>query len=144
MGLVCGAMCSHSGFWFLKLFWCQRSLFFLNCWTRPCATQYYFKKIGHGSDSKESACDAGDLGTISGLGRCPGEGNGNALQYSGLENSMDRGAWWHDSKTNTGVSHVTALEQCGYWLLVFLLVSVASVVPLRSGEELRFSETECW
>ena len=49
----------------------------------------------------------------------------------------------HDSKTNTGVSHVTALEQCGYWLLVFLLVSVASVVPLRSGEELRFSETEC-
>ena len=49
----------------------------------------------------------------------------------------------HDSKTNTGVSHVTALEQCGYWLLVFHLVSVASGVPLRSGEELRFSETEC-
>ena len=43
---------------------------------------------------KESACKAGDLGSIPGLGRFPGEGNGNLLQYSGLENSMDRGAWW--------------------------------------------------
>ena len=42
-----------------------------------------------GSDSKESACNAGDLGSIPGLGRSPGEGNGNPLQYSGLENSMD-------------------------------------------------------
>ena len=42
-----------------------------------------------GSDSKESACSAGDLGSIPGLGRSPGEGKGYALQYSGLENSMD-------------------------------------------------------
>ena len=42
---------------------------------------------------KESACNAGDLGLIPGAGRFPGEGNGNALQYSGLENSMDRGVW---------------------------------------------------
>ena len=41
---------------------------------------------------KESACNAGDLGSILGLGRSPGEGNGNPLQYSCLENSMDRGA----------------------------------------------------
>ena len=47
-----------------------------------------------GSDSKESACNAGDLGTAPGLGRCPGEGNGYLLQYSCLENSMDRGEWW--------------------------------------------------
>ena len=47
-----------------------------------------------GSDSKESACNAGDLGLIPGSGRFPGEGNGNPLQYSCLENSMDRGAWW--------------------------------------------------
>ena len=47
-----------------------------------------------GSAGKESACSAGDLGLISGLGRCPGEGNGNPLQYSGLENPMDRRAWW--------------------------------------------------
>ena len=46
-----------------------------------------------GSDGKASACNAGDLGSISGLGRSPGEGNGNLLQYSRLENSMDRGAW---------------------------------------------------
>ena len=46
-----------------------------------------------GSDGKESACNAGDLGSIPGLGRSPGEGNGNPLQYSSLENSMDRGAW---------------------------------------------------
>ena len=38
--------------------------------------------------------DAGDLGSIPGLGRCPGEGNGNPLQYSCLGNPMDRGAWW--------------------------------------------------
>ena len=46
-----------------------------------------------GSDSKESACNAGDLGLIPGSGRSPGEGNGNPLQYSCLENCMDRGAW---------------------------------------------------
>ena len=46
-----------------------------------------------GSDGKESACSAGDLGSIPGLGRSPLEGNGNPLQYSCLENPMDRGAW---------------------------------------------------
>ena len=40
------------------------------------------------------ACNAGDLGSIPGLGRPPGEGNGNLLQYSCQENSMDRGTWW--------------------------------------------------
>jgi len=46
-----------------------------------------------GSDGKESACNAGDLSSIPGLGRSPGEGNGYLLQYSRLENSMDRGTW---------------------------------------------------
>ena len=46
-----------------------------------------------GSDGKESACNAGDPGLIPGLGRSPGEGNGNPLQYSCLGNLMDRGAW---------------------------------------------------
>ena len=46
-----------------------------------------------GSDGKESACNAGDLGSIPGLGRYPGGRNVYPLQYSGLENSMDRGAW---------------------------------------------------
>ena len=48
----------------------------------------------NGSDSKQSACNAGDPGSISGLGRSPGEGNDNPLQYSCLENPMDIGAWW--------------------------------------------------
>ena len=47
-----------------------------------------------GSDSKESACNAGDLGVTPGSGRSAGGGHGNLLQYSYLENSMDRGAWW--------------------------------------------------
>ena len=47
-----------------------------------------------GSDGKESACSVGDPGLIHELGRSPGEGNGNPLQYSCLENSMDGGAWW--------------------------------------------------
>ena len=50
-----------------------------------------------GSAGKESACnagDTGDVGSIPGSGRSPEEGNGNLLQYSCLENPMDRGAWW--------------------------------------------------
>ena len=47
-----------------------------------------------GSDGKERACSAGDLGSIPGSGISPGEGNGYSLQYSCLENPTDRGAWW--------------------------------------------------
>ena len=46
-----------------------------------------------GSDSKEFDCKAGDLGLIPGLGRSPGGRHGNLLQYSSLENPMERGAW---------------------------------------------------
>ena len=46
------------------------------------------------SDCKESACEAGDLNLIPGSRRSPGGGNGNPLQYSCLENPMDKGAWW--------------------------------------------------
>ena len=57
----------------------------------------YFKLILEmdicGSDDKESACNAGDLGSIPGSGRSPGEGNDYPLQYACLENSIDRGAW---------------------------------------------------
>ena len=50
-------------------------------------------KFSGGSEGKESACHVGDLGLIPESGRFPGEGNGNPLQYSYLENPMDRGAW---------------------------------------------------
>ena len=49
--------------------------------------------LPYSADGKETACNAGDLGSIPGSGRSPGEGNGNPLQQSCLENSMDRGAW---------------------------------------------------
>ena len=47
-----------------------------------------------GSEVKGSACNAGDLGSIPGSGRFPGEGNGTPLRYSCLENPIDGGAWW--------------------------------------------------
>ena len=50
-------------------------------------------KTPSGSEGKESACNVGDLGSILGVGRSPGEGNGNPLQYSCLENPMDRRTW---------------------------------------------------
>ena len=55
--------------------------------------QVLFMDLLGGSDSKESACNAGDLGSVPELGRSPGEGNGNPLQYSCLENPTDRGTW---------------------------------------------------
>ena len=58
-----------------------------------CVYEYIWGFYG-GSDGKESTCSAGDLDSIPGSGRSPGEGNGYPLQYSFLENSTDRKAWW--------------------------------------------------
>ena len=58
------------------------------------ATTPVFLGFPGGSAGKESACNAGDPSLIPGLGRYAGEGHGYPLQYSCLENSMDRGAWW--------------------------------------------------
>ena len=54
---------------------------------------YKFPELPRWLIGKESACCAGDMGSSHGPGRSPGEGNGYSLQYSGLGNSMDRGAW---------------------------------------------------
>ena len=66
-----------------------------------------------GSEVKASACNAQDLGLIPGLGRSPGEGYGNLLQYSCLDNPMDRGAWWailHGvAKSRTRLNDFTSL-----------------------------------
>ena len=67
-----------------------------------------------GSGGTESACNVGDLGSIPGLGRSPGEGNGNPVQYSCLENPMDGGVWWATvlgvAKSLTGLSDWTELN----------------------------------
>ena len=54
---------------------------------------FHYMYVLGGSDSKASVYDAGDPGSVPGLGRSLGEGNGNPLQYYCLENPMDRGAW---------------------------------------------------
>ena len=64
-----------------------------------------FANFPGGSDGKVSAYNAGDLGSIPGWGRSPGEGNGNPLQYSGLENPMDRGACRLQSMGSQRVGH---------------------------------------
>ena len=74
---------------------------------------YDGKGFPGGSEVKASACNAGDLGSIPGLGRSPGEENGNPLQYSCLENPMDRGALWaivhRVAKSQTRLSDFTFL-----------------------------------
>ena len=67
----------------------------------------YIHDFPGGSDSKESTCNAGDLGSIPGSGRSPGEGNRHPLQYSGLENPVVRGAW---RATVHGVTEVDTTE----------------------------------
>ena len=66
---------------------------------------YQLKGFPGDSDGKESAYNAGDLGSIPGMGKSSGEGNGYPLQYSCLENSMDRGAWWATGHGSPRVGH---------------------------------------
>ena len=62
------------------------------------------------SNTKESACNAGDLGSIPGLGRSIGEGNGNPHQYSCQENSMERRVWWAIVLGGDKGLHMTAIN----------------------------------
>ena len=78
--LQCGRPGFHS--WVGKIWWRRERL--------PTPV---FSGFPGGSAAKESACSVGDLGSIPGLGRSPGGGNGNPVLYSCLENPMDRGAW---------------------------------------------------
>ena len=81
-----------------------------------------FKDFPGGSGGKASAYNAGDLGLIPGSGRSPGEGNGNPLQYSCLENPMDRGAWlatcpWgHKESDTTEWFHLS--DSLNQWLVI--------------------------
>ena len=71
------------------------------------STTFTFKWLS----SKESTCNAGDIGSTPASGRSPGEGNGNPLQYSCLENLMDREAWWAMVYGCKRVGHDLAIKQ---------------------------------
>ena len=81
-----------------------------------------------GSDGKDSACSAGDLVSIPGLGRSPGGGNGNTLQYSCPTIPMDRRAWWAGvhgvAKSQTRLSDWTELtdRKCSLWHSIYLII----------------------
>ena len=84
-----------------EMIWHQVQLFFCCTWSYTLNFVYHIFCKLYGlcglpcvSDSKECTCNAGDLDSILGLGRSPGEGHGNPLQFSCLENPMNRGAWW--------------------------------------------------
>ena len=79
-----------------------------------------------GSSGKESACSVGDLGLIPGLGRSPGEGKGYPLQYSGLENSMDRGIW---QATVHEVTELETTEQLGLTITAIFRSQLLSSSP---------------
>ena len=78
---------------------------------RVCILNTAYQPFPGGSDGKASARNAGDWGSIPGLERSAGEGNGNPLQYSCLENSVDGGAWWATAhgvtKSRTCLSNFT-------------------------------------
>ena len=98
---------------------------YLNCFLKTMNMIYHFICYNYvcigfpgGSEVKASACNVGDLGSIPGLGRSPGEGNGNPLQYSCLKNPMDGGAWWGTvhrvAKSWTRLSDFT--HSCMYYI----------------------------
>ena len=97
----------------VHIYVCIYTLFFKFC------SNMAYKGFPGGSDSKESVCSSGDPGSIPGLGRSPGEGNGNWLQYSCLENAMDRGAWQVTvcgaAKSRTQLSDFTSLHFPSSW-----------------------------
>ena len=83
-----------------------------------------------GSEVKASACNEGDLDSIPGSGRSPGEGNGNPLQYSCLENPMDVGAWWATvhgvAKSWTRLSDFTFTFYITIQIYFYITVSIPS------------------
>ena len=108
-----------------------KSLIILNM--KPFLINIDLSKFLGGSDIKESACNVGNSGSISVSGRSPGEGNGNPLQHSCLENSMDRGArraTFHGiAKSQTWLSDYTLTLKANYIPFIFL--------PCRCGHIIR-------
>ena len=85
-----------------------------------------FMYFPRGSEGKASACNAGDLGSIPGMGRSPGEGNGNPPQCSCLENPMDGEAWWATvhgvTKSRTQLRDFTFKMQPEDFLYIYIYI----------------------
>ena len=97
--------------------------------TLASLTKMRIEESSGGSDGKETTCNAGDLGSIPGLGRSPGEGNGYPLQYSCLENSMDRGDW-----QGTGHGVTKSWTQLSNFHLLLIIVSCKAAVCKHSSK----------
>ena len=89
------------------------------------------KLFPNGSDGKESACNAGDPGLIPSLGRSPGEGNGNTLQYSCLENPMGGRAWWAPIH---GVAELDTTERLIHHLTPVRIAIIKKTKMCRKGD----------
>ena len=103
----------------------------------------------HTSVGKESACNAGDVGSIPWSGRCPGKGNGNPLQYSCLGNSMDRGVsrlqfmWSPELDTTQQLHHhhSSSMPYCsGFLLSLYILIQPLSPFPVSHFHQIKFNK----
>ena len=104
----------------------------------------FFLGVPGGLDDKESASNEGHLGLIPGSGRSPGEGNGNPLQYSCLENPVDGGAW---QATVRGVAELDTTEWLyfSFWLTLWLHRVLSLVTIMNRGAFSRGSTSSwCW
>ena len=143
LGRLHGYHCSALGLEVFKVLFCFVSVVLgLRCYAQAFSCGFSFMGFPCSSVGKESACSAGDPGSIPGLGRSPGEGNGNLLQYPCLENLMDRGAWWaavhgvSKSRARLSDQHLLTYFFCGDQGLLFvanhgLLTALVSLVQHR-------------
>ena len=95
-----------------------------------------YNLLSSGSDGKESACKVEDLGLIPGLGKSPGERNGNPLQYFCLENPMDREAWWatvdgvaksQKQLSNEALSYIHVTIICIYMYTMYTCITIICI-----------------
>ena len=137
--------------WFRRTFWWVCSETLSRTWWDDVWT---WLDTPVGSDGDESTCNTGDLGSIPGSGRSPREGNGNPLQYSCLENSMDRGAFgatvhggWKESDWQNWVTNTLTFIHCHLMRWCINLAGSLSRGPRRnekqSSGELWASEFQC-
>ena len=114
-------------------------------WRRDRLPTLAFLGFPHGSACKESACRVEDLGSVPGLGRSPGEGNGYPLQYSDLENSMNcivPGV--RKSQTQLSNWHFTSLTSRDFSPIIEIIFIHITIISLVIGEYNMMRQPKCW